>query len=244
MKRTIGVLSDGHPQDSGFIEGKGGNMASGKSGWIIGIAHDPTNHQQGLIFIHPVQASRTATTIVRSRTYATYRNAVAVRSPREILRLVTADIRHVCIEEVHFFGRTTAMEEQFKHVILTMWRQGKHIYWTGLPLDFKGEPFEIVAWMMAMSDKYELLPGKCKRCGREPAHYSQRLMFGHPAPRNTPRFVPDTERYQRMGFTYEQRCGQCFIPPGQPNEYLQAILRLLRGKGRPALRGRGKRGAS
>jgi thymidine kinase len=121
------------------------------------------------------------------------------------------------------------MSEQFKDLIRTLLRMGVHIYWTGLPLDYRGEPFELVAWMMAMSDEYSLFPGKCKVCNKTPAHYSQRLMFGHPAPSSTPRFVPDTPRYRRLGFTYEQRCEHCFVPPPRrPNIHLKRILALLR----------------
>ncbi len=220
-----------HSSELGYIEGRTGNMFGGKSGWIIGIANDPSNQHEGLVFLQPVLSIRSKTmNVVRSRSHASYRKAVPVQRPKDILRLASGN-KHICIEEVHFFERTKAMARQFKDVIRLLHAQGKHIYWTGLPVDFNDEPFELVAWMMAKSDEYAMFPGKCKVCHKSPAHHSQRLMFGHPAPRNTPRFVPDTERYRRMGFTYEARCEHCFLmPPSRPNEHLRRVLALLKAQ--------------
>ncbi|MEM1570696.1 hypothetical protein [Pyrobaculum sp.] len=54
----------------------------------------------------------------------------------------------------------------------------------GLNLDFRGEPFETTARLMAHADREVPLTATCKICGR-PATRTQRLVEGRPAPRDS-----------------------------------------------------------
>lgn len=217
----------------GLIHGTTGCMGSGKTSQLIGALSHPHVHEDGVILFQPPTASRAGATLVRSRIHAAFKGAVAVDHPRKILRLVTPEIKHVGIEEIQFYGRTSQMIDDFKRVILTLRDRGHYIYWTGLPVDFRREPFEPVPWMMAESDVLNALQVRCARCRQIPAHFPQRLIFGHPAPRNHPLFVPDTDTYREQGISYEARCGNCHELPDHPNPDLRAILRAIRNSKHP-----------
>jgi len=211
----------------GSIIGAAGNMTSGKTSWLVGTACKPSKQRAGVAFIQPTNACRTKPDLVQSRTFATFTGAVGARRPKDFLRLV-GRAEFVFLEEIEFYEEKSAMAAEFEAVIEHLVLSGRTIYWSGLPVDFRGDPFMVVARMMALSERLVLLEAECAKCAHEPAHFAQRLIFGHPAPRNHPRFVPDTPAYRRQGITYEPRCVDCYEPPGEPNEHLRAIWSLTK----------------
>jgi thymidine kinase len=202
-------------------------MASGKTSRLIGVAHEPSKQRGGVVFIQPPKSSRTHGGQVQSRIFALYAGAVTARRPRDFVRLLGSS-QNLFLEEIQFWERSAETAAEFKAVIIRLLAEGKTIYWSGLPIDFRAEPFMVVAWMMAMSEHLELLQVECVVCQHKPAHFPQRLIFGHPAPRHHPRFVPDTPAFNRQGLTYETRCGDCYQLPDQPNQHLRAIWESAR----------------
>ena len=79
-------------------------------------------------------------------------------------------------------------------------RAGKRVIVAGLDLDYRGEPFEPMPQLMAVSEYVSKQLAICMVCG-EPAHFSQRL-------------TASRERIE-VGAqeTYEARCRQHFEPP-------------------------------
>lgn len=98
----------------------------------------------------------------------------------------------VAVDEVQFFPPALAD-------VLNKLADGRVVIAAGLNLDFRGEPFETTARLMAYADRVISLTAVCKICGR-PATRTQRLVAGKPAPRDSPRIVVGGVE------TYEARC--------------------------------------
>ncbi|MEM1598298.1 MAG: thymidine kinase [Pyrobaculum sp.] len=98
----------------------------------------------------------------------------------------------VAVDEAQFFPPSLAD-------VLNRLADGRIVIAAGLNLDFRGEPFETMARLMAYADKVVSLTAVCKVCGR-PATRTQRLIDGRPAPRDSPRILVGGAE------TYEARC--------------------------------------
>lgn len=75
---------------------------------------------------------------------------------------------------------------------------------SGLDQDFRGEPFDPVPDLMAISDNVEKRKAVCECCG-SPATKTQRLIDGDPAPYNSPTIEVGSDE------KYEPRCRSCHI---------------------------------
>lgn len=214
------------PGRGGEIRGVVGNMATGKTNRLIALAWERQKQQDGVLFLQPGIANRTGDNSIKSRTFATYIPTIAVATANDMRRAVTKSAaRNVFIEELHFFERTPAMARDCRKFIKELRCSGRNIFWAGLPLDFRGDQFELVAMLMALSDGLEMLETDCAVCGHRPAQKPQRLEFGQPVPRRHPRFLPDTPGINVSGITYEPRCFHCHAVPDDWNDISQAIHR-------------------
>ncbi len=95
--------------------------------------------------------------------------------------------------------------------------RGIDVVVAGLDMDFRGEPFEVMAELMARAEGVVKLTAICVRCGEE-ATRSQRIIDGQPAPFKAPIVVVGAEEL------YEARCRNCHEVPGKP----PAVLRPSR----------------
>lgn len=118
----------------------------------------------------------------------------AVADATELRSLVADDTDVVGIDEAQFFGLDLV------GTVTDLAGAGKRVIVAGLDLDYRGEPFEPMPQMMAVSEYVSKQLAICMVCG-EPAHFSQRLSTS-------------TERIQ-VGAkeTYEARCRRHFEPP-------------------------------
>ena len=89
---------------------------------------------------------------------------------------------------------------------------------SGLDLDFRREPFPIVAELERAADVVHRLTATCSRCLR-PAPYTQRLVDGRPAD-----FGDETVRIGADDL-YQPRCGPCYEAERDPS----AAARTVRG---------------
>ncbi|WP_148682756.1 thymidine kinase [Pyrobaculum ferrireducens] len=105
----------------------------------------------------------------------------------------------VAVDEIQFFPVQLAE-------VLNSLANGRVVIAAGLNLDFRGEPFETTARVMAYADRVISLTAVCKVCGR-PATRTQRLVNGVPAPRDSPRILVGG------GDSYEARCRRHFVNP-------------------------------
>lgn len=213
----------------GKARGTAGNMTCGKTGRQVSLALMPSIQAEGVLFVQPTEADRSGDNRIQSRTMATYEGVIAVSSLADLAAEIRkSEARNVFLEEIQFFGKNEADEEAFHKLVQETLRDGRNIFWSGLPLDFRGEPFTIVGMMMAMSGVLEVLPAECAVCGQVPAPMPQRLEFGQPVPYDHPRFLADTPDFNGRGITYEPRCEDCHIVLDTWNEVSQAIHQALK----------------
>ncbi|MBI5245370.1 MAG: thymidine kinase [Elusimicrobia bacterium] len=114
-----------------------------------------------------------------------------VRTAREILTAVLPDTQVVGIDEIHFFG------PEIVDVCETLADAGRRVIAAGLDQDYRGQPFEATARLMAVAEFITKNLAVCIVCGA-PANRSQRLT--------------STRKRISVGASdkYEARCRRCF----------------------------------
>ncbi len=116
-----------------------------------------------------------------------------VKTAKEILKEVLPETQVVGIDEAHFFG------DEIVGVAQKLANSGRRVIVAGLDQDYRGEPFNNMAKLMAVSEFVTKNLAICMVCGN-PAHFSQRLT--------------DSECRIEVGSgdKYEARCRKCFKP--------------------------------
>ncbi|MDA2922692.1 thymidine kinase [Patescibacteria group bacterium AH-259-L07] len=122
-------------------------------------------------------------------------DAIEVTVPSEILEKAEQfDV--IGIDEVQFF------DHDLVEVIERLIDMGKRVIVSGLDTDFRGEPFGIVPYLMAISDDLLRLKAVCMQCGK-PAIRTQRIVKG------------DELIVVGGDEAYEARCRDCYEVPSQ-----------------------------
>lgn len=126
----------------------------------------------------------------------------AVRSCSELSELIAqTNASVIAIDEVHFF---TQESQEFIELIQNLINANKKVIVAGLDLDFRGEPFGPMPYLLAYADVVTKLQAVCSVCGDDTYCISQRLVNGQPAHYNDPLII--------VGATqYEPRCRKCHI---------------------------------
>jgi len=131
------------------------------------------------------------------------------KNPSEIIELVKPKTELVAIDEIQFFDTTIV------DVIKNLLDKNIDVAFSGLPSDFRGEPFGSVPVLLALSDKIVSLTAICthkvgnKVCGQT-ATKTQRLIKGRPASYDSPIIlVGDSE-------SYTARCPKHHTIPNKP----------------------------
>ena len=122
--------------------------------------------------------------------------SVIISSAKEILDHVNQDTEVVCIDEVQFF------DDEIIDIIDDLANNGKRVIVAGLDMDFKGDPFMVVAKLLAKAEYVTKLTAICAVCGKE-ATMTQRLISGEPAKRTDPVVLVGASE------SYESRCRHC-----------------------------------
>lgn len=131
--------------------------------------------------------------------------AMMISSLREIRWKRTPGQRIIAIDEAQFF------DEDDVPVIAGLADRALVIV-AGLDTDFRGEPFQLMAAVLAMADSVTKLSAVCARCRTPGATFTQRLINGKPAPYESPRFMPGDADL------YEPRCRRCYERPPRVGE--------------------------
>lgn len=180
----------------GSLEVICGSMFSGKSEELIRrLKRSEIAQKNVIVFKHALDTRRT-------NEYVTSHNgskikAYSVDGVSEIHRLTQDFTDVIGIDEVQFFGNEVV------ELICKFIDQGKKVIVAGLDLDFKGTPFGPVPALMAIADKITKLKAICVPCGKD-AHFSQRLIDGHPAKTSDPLIMVGADE------KYQARCRNCF----------------------------------
>jgi thymidine kinase len=177
---------------SGWIEVVCGSMFSGKTQELIRRLKLASIARQKVQVFNSHLDTRYAREHLVSHDKSTLA-ARPVKGAREILKVIDKDTQVVGIDEAHFFG-TEVVE-----VAQKLADSGRRVIVAGLDQDYRGEPFDNMAKLMAVAEFVTKNLAICMVCGN-PAHFSQRL----------------TDSGKRIvvgaGDKYEARCRKCFQP--------------------------------
>lgn len=129
--------------------------------------------------------------------------AVPVKSAAQILDYLEPATTVVAIDEAQFF------DDGIVEVAQYLANRGLRVMLAGLDLDFRGEPFGPMPFLMSIAEEVTKLRAICVVCG-EHACRTQRLVDGHPANYNDPIIMVGAQE------SYEARCRQHHVVPGTP----------------------------
>ncbi|MBU2612240.1 MAG: thymidine kinase [Nanoarchaeota archaeon] len=184
----------------GVIEGFAGPMMSGKTGKLIQRV-DPLRWMNGR-FSYMGFKPRVDDRNFNSRSERDFIKWNYIKKPEEIIS-ISKEYDLIAIDEIQFFGKNIV------DVVLELQKQEKNIIFSGLDLDFRGEPFGSMPELMAIANEFEKLHSVCTKCG-DPAYYTQRLINGEPAHYNSPLISIEGES------EYTARCFRHHEVPGKP----------------------------
>ncbi len=118
---------------------------------------------------------------------------IPVKSSDEILEKLEQDVDVVGIDEAQFF------DDKVVKVANLLADRGIRVIVAGLDMDFRGEPFGPMPFLMAIADDVQKLHAICTVCG-EDATRTQRLINGKPADYDDPVIMIGARE------KYEARC--------------------------------------
>lgn len=176
----------------GTIEIICGPMFAGKSEELLRRINRLLYAKKKFLVFKPSIDNRYSETEVVSHNHRAYK-AIALMEPKKILEYYTDDLDAICIDEVQFF------DETILSVIDFYANHGVRVICAGLDMDFKGDPFMVVAKLLAKSEYVTKLTAICTVCGKE-ATRTQRLINGEPASINDPVVLVGASE------SYEARC--------------------------------------
>ena len=180
------------PRGTGWIEVICGSMFAGKTQELIRRVRLATIAKQKVqVFKHALDARY-------ERDYAVSHDrtkipARGVRRASQVLKLTKPDTEVVGIDEVHFFDLDVV------RVCEQLADSGRRVIAAGLDQDWRGEPFEPVARLLAVAEYVTKNLAICMICGN-PANRNQRVTGG--------------KKRIEVGSSdkYEARCRRCFKP--------------------------------
>ena len=174
-----------------------GPMFSGKSEELIRRVKRAIIAKQKVFVFKPKIDDRYSKTNVVSHNGETVEGN-AVENSAEILKILENEknVNLVAIDEVQFF------DEGIIDVAEKLVDRGIRVAMSGLDQDFRGEPFDITAKLLAKSEFIRKLQAVCMKCGK-PATKSQKIVDGKPASFDS-EIIQIGEKE-----TYEPRCRSC-----------------------------------
>jgi thymidine kinase len=183
----------------GRLEVVCGSMFSGKTEELMSrLKRAEYARQRVLSLKHQLDNRKSMTCIVShdGRARAAYPIDNCTMSVQTIVDL--ADQYDVIgIDEVQFFP------EEIVAVVAKLVDLGKRVIVAGLDLDFRGEPFGAMPYLLSIADEVMKLKAICVVCTKD-AHHTQRLVNGEPARYNDPIILIGAQDF------YEARCRDCF----------------------------------
>jgi len=168
-----------------------GCMCSGKSEELIRRLHLATIAKLPVKVFKSSRDTRSGD--IWSRSGVTFR-AIAIDKPAEVFSQISDGDIVIAFDEIQF------MDAELFGVVRDLLHSGKRVIVSGLNLDFRGEPFDVTARLMALATKVTVLHAVCAKCNSFDACRSQRL-------------ISDGDRIVIGDREYEPRCIECFEPP-------------------------------
>ncbi|MDN6206457.1 MAG: thymidine kinase [Staphylococcus simulans] len=177
---------------SGWIECITGSMFSGKSEELIRRLKRGMYAKQKVVVFKPAIDNRYHKEKVVSHNGNAI-EAITIKVAEEIFEQDLTGVDVIGIDEVQFF------EHSVVDIAQELAEQGHRVIVAGLDMDFRGEPFEPMPQLMAVSELVTNLQAVCAVCGA-PASRTQRLINGRPAKADDPIIMVGADE------SYEPRC--------------------------------------
>lgn len=177
---------------SGWIECITGSMFSGKSEELIRRLKRGMYAKQKVVVFKPAIDNRYHKEKVVSHNGNAI-EAITIKAAEEIFEQDLTGVDVIGIDEVQFF------EHSVVDIAQELAEQGHRVIVAGLDMDFRGEPFEPMPQLMAVSELVTKLQAVCAVCGA-PASRTQRLINGRPAKADDPIIMVGADE------SYESRC--------------------------------------
>lgn len=182
----------------GWIEVICGCMFAGKTEELIKRIRVLEYAKQNVVAIKPTIDNRYSDDMIASHAGSLIKciclDTKDIASIEALAKDKTVDV--VVIEEVQFF------DEGIVEVCEKLANSKKRVIVAGLDTDFKGEPFKIMAELLARAEFITKLSAVCCKCGA-PATKTQRLINGEPAKYTDPIIMVGASE------CYEARCRKC-----------------------------------
>lgn len=189
---------------SGWIETITGSMFSGKSEELIRRLRRGIYAKQKVIVFKPAIDNRYHKEKVVSHD-GNEIEAINISTSREILNQDLDDVDVIGIDEVQFF------DGEIVNIVEQLAKNGHRVVVAGLDMDFRGEPFEPMPKLLAVSEQVTKLQAVCAVCG-SPSSRTQRLINGEPAKIDDPIILVGANE------SYEPRCRAHHIVAPSENE--------------------------
>lgn len=177
---------------SGWIECITGSMFSGKSEELIRRLRRGVYAKQKVIVFKPTIDDRYHKEKIVSHNGNAI-EAINITEAKEIEQHDLSDVDIIGIDEIQFFDRTVV------DIAQDLAKKGYRVITAGLDMDFKGEPFNPVPEMLAVSEHITKLQAVCAVCGASSSR-TQRLIDGRPAKYDDPIIMVGANE------SYEPRC--------------------------------------
>ena len=185
----------------GWIEVICGPMFAGKSEELIRrVKRMEYAHQNYICFKPSIDNRYSESEIVSHSNRKT--KSININNSSDIYKHLTDNYQSIIIDEVQF------LDKGIVDVCSDLADKGYRVIVGGLDSDFKGEPFEIVALLMAKAEFITKLTAICVKCGA-PGTRTQRIVNGRPASYDDPIIIVGASQL------YEPRCRHCHEVPGR-----------------------------
>lgn len=189
---------------SGWIETITGSMFSGKSEELIRRLRRGIYAKQKVIVFKPAIDDRYHKEKVVSHD-GNEIEAINISTSREILNQDLDNVDVIGIDEVQFF------DGEIVNIVEQLAKNGHRVVVAGLDMDFRGEPFEPMPKLLAVSEQVTKLQAVCAVCG-SPSSRTQRLINGEPAKIDDPIILVGANE------SYKPRCRAHHIVAPSENE--------------------------
>lgn len=179
---------------TGTLEVVCGSMFCGKTEELIRRLRRAEIARQKVQVFKPAIDNRYAEEKVTSHAGMAF-DALPVSDASDILKYLAPDTTVVGIDEAQF------MSAEIMQVVDELVERGIRVIVAGLDMDFRGEPFGMMPFLMAKAERVEKLRAICMVCG-ESASRTQRLVNDKPARYDDPVVIVGASEM------YEARCRQ------------------------------------
>lgn len=194
----------------GVLEVFCGPMKCGKTRELIHRVDKFPYIEAGFRFIKPTIDTRdkniTSRFLGQKFTYEC--DPVDPKNPEEILNYINGEHDLVAIDEAQFFSG--GLVQVVEHLL----QQDKNVVIGGLELDFRGEPFGPMPYLLTIADEVTKLTAVCEyNSCKSLANRTQRLINGEPAHYTAPLVSIEGSTQEE---SYQARCLKHHEVPGKP----------------------------